>query len=51
MKKFKLLLIVSPFILTAMLVAYLVANRVPAKELPLAEKVLKIMEESLCLGY
>ena len=48
MKKFKLLLIVSPFILTAMLVAYLVANRVPAEELPLAEKVLKIMETGGC---
>ncbi len=48
MKKLRLLLVVSPLIVTALFVAYKVVNRAPAESLPLEERVLKIMENGGC---
>ncbi|MBQ3536527.1 MAG: heme-binding domain-containing protein [Alistipes sp.] len=48
MKKIRLLLVVSPFILTALFVAYKLVNSAPSEALPLEARVVKILEAGGC---
>ena len=48
MKKFKRLCVVSPFIITALAVAYAVMNGVPSESLPLETRALQIIQAGGC---
>ena len=50
MKKFRLLLIVSPFILTILFVAYMVMNSAPSNVMPLEARVTEILEDGGCVS-